>query len=69
MTRGDIAVGIVCIFTTGVLVGMTFAPERKFAACTEIKQMPPPKALTEKQKVKLMVWANRDRNINLGETK
>lgn len=61
-TKGDIAVGVTCIFTTGILVGMAFKPEPKFAACTQIKPMP---ALTEKQKVKLMVWANRDRGVIL----
>lgn len=35
-TRGDIAVGITCIFTTGVLVGMALKPEPKFSACIEV---------------------------------
>ena len=35
-TKGDIAVGVTCIFTTGVLVGMAFKPEPKFAACIEV---------------------------------
>lgn len=65
MTKGDIAVGAVCIFTLGVLTGLTFAPEPKFAACTQIKPMPAPKPLTEKQKVKLSLWANRDRGVIL----
>ena len=46
-TKGDIAIGVICIFITGALIGMAFKPKPKFAACVEVpkvQKMPHTKA-------------------------
>ena len=60
MTRGDIAVGIVCIFTTGVLVGMTFKPDPKFAACIEIPKQTQKLPVTKAEKAAFVKYYRRD---------
>lgn len=64
--RGDKFVWYVCLFITGALFGAWLTPEPRFAACTEIKAMPAPKPLTEKQKLRIALWfQNRDRGVIL----
>jgi hypothetical protein len=59
-TRGDIAVGVTCIFTTGVLVGMVLKPEPRFAACIEIPKQSQRLPQTKAEKAAFIKYYRKD---------
>ena len=59
-TKGDIAVGIVSIFITGIMVGMWLKPEHKFAACVSI---PAKTSMMYQSRGDVAYWRNYTRSL------